>query len=279
MSIFDAEHVKIHGAVVVWDGITQPDVGQDGKPKFSLKVVVPPHSPDLQDIVNLANTTLQTSPFKGILPQGALIPGMAIAGPQEFDGLFNGWSVFNCNTQRLPTVYDELGKVMDPMQYGPLIFGGQQVDVLIHCYHYDKAGNKGIATGLDAFSIIVSANAQRQNFGGSGIDTSSAFGPGGGGGGQPAQQQGGYQQPAQQGQQVQQGGYQQPAQNGQQPAQQQGGYQQPAQQGQVYVDPNAQQQAAPQNNGQAYQPAQQGQQQQQGAYVAPQQANGYIPNQ
>ena len=179
--IFDQEHVKIHGAVVLWDGITRPDM-DTGKAKYSLKVAVHPNNIDLQDMHNLAQATLQSCPFKGNLPNGCSLPGMAVAGPQEYEGLYNGWLVFGCNTQRLPTVYDENGAVMDPMQYGPLIYGGQQVDVLVHCYHYDKAGNRGIATGLDAFSIIVSANAAQQNFGGSGIDTSSAFGGGNNGG-------------------------------------------------------------------------------------------------
>ena len=238
--IFDAEHVKIHGCFIVWDGITQPDVAQ-GKNKYSLKVVVPPSSPDLNDMNNLANQTLQSSPFKGVLPNGAGMP-ISVADQSAFDGLYNGHIVLNCNTQRLPTVYDENGAVLDPMQYGPLIYGGQQVDVLVHCYHYDKAGNKGIATGLDAFSIIVSANAQRQNFGGKGIDTSGAFS----GGGQP-QQQGGFQQ---QQQPQQQGGFQQ-----QQQAPQQGGGFQP--QGQ---------QQAPQNNGQTYDPN-------------AQQSTGFLPQQ
>ena len=162
------------------------------------------------------------------------------ATQNEFDGLYNGFSVLNCNTQRLPTVYDENGAVLDPMQYGSLIYGGQQVDVLVHCYHYDKAGNKGIATGLDAFSIIVSANAQRQNFGGKGIDTSGAFG----GGGQQQQNQGQQQQnnnaPQNNGQQYDPNQGQQQQNNGQQQQNQ----------GQQYDQNQGQQNQGQQNNGQ-----------------------------
>ena len=176
--IFDEKHVKIHGCFIVWDGITRPEPGHDGKPKYSLKVVVNPNNPDLADMNNLANTTLQTSKFRGQLPGGGRMP-IGQARADEFNNLYPGWVVLGCNTQRLPDVYDENGGKLDPMQYGQQLFGAQQVDVLVHCYEYDAKGNKGIATGLDAFSIIASAGAVPQNFGGAGIATQSAFGPSG----------------------------------------------------------------------------------------------------
>jgi hypothetical protein len=190
MPQFDEKHIKLCGCFVVWDGITRPDKNPDGSPKYSLKVVVPVGQ-DLQLYSDLANRALQESKWKGTLPAGARMP-VGQAQAHEFNGMYNGWAVLNCNSQRLPDVYDEAGQPLDPMQYGQLLYGGQQVDVLVHCYEYDKAGNKGIATGLDGFAIIVSANAQRQQFGNAGIDTSGAFG---GGGRQPTQ---GYQQSPQQ---------------------------------------------------------------------------------
>jgi hypothetical protein len=186
--------VKICGAFVVWDGITRPDKTSDGKPKYSLKVVVDPSNPDLALFNQLSQTALQQSKFAGVLPAGGRMP-IGQAQATEFNGLYTGWAVLNCNTMRIPNVHDEAtGALMDPMQYAAMIYGGQKVDVLVDCYEYDKSGNKGIATGLEAFSIIASANAPRQQFGGSGIDTSGAFGGGAAQGQQPAQ--GGYQQPA-----------------------------------------------------------------------------------
>ncbi len=199
MPKFDEKHIKICNCFVVWDGVTRPDQGPSGKPKYSLKVVVDPSSPDMALFGQLGIATLQESQWKGQLPAGGRMPiGQATAS--EFNGMFPGWAVLNCNSQRLPDVYDENGQLLDGMQYGNLLYGGQQVDVLVHCYAYDKAGNKGIATGLDGFSIITSANAQRQNFGSAGVDTSGAFGGGnpgyqnnnnqngGGGGGNPGYQ-------------------------------------------------------------------------------------------
>ena len=257
MPQFDEKHVKINGCFLVWDGITRPDKNQDGSPKYSLKVVVPPNSPDMQLYSQLATQALQESKWKGVLPAGARMP-IGQAQPTEFNGMFNGFAVLNCNSQRLPDVYDEGGQLLEPMQYGQLLYGGQQVDVLVHCYEYDKAGNKGIATGLDGFSIIVSANAQRQQFGNAGIDTSGAFG---GGGQQPLQQQPLQQQPLQQ-QPLQQ----QPLQ--QQPLQQQA----PVQYDPATGQPLAQNAAPVQYDPNTGQPIQSGGGQ-------PQQAHNFLPNQ
>ena len=221
---FDDSRVKIHGAIVVWNAITTPDQDQEGRPKYALKVVVNPNNPELAEFDQIANKTLVESEFKGTLPHGGRMP-RGVAGPDEFNGLYTGWTVLNCNTKRLPAVYDESGNVLDPMQYGPQIYGGQVVDVLVHCYAYNAKGNKGVATGLDAFAIVASAQAAPISFGGSGIATAGAFG-----GPRPQQAQGGFNPQAQQ---QAQGGY-----NPQAQQQAQGGFnpqaQQPAQGGQQY---------------------------------------------
>jgi len=177
MPQFDATHVKVVGCTVVWDAITRPGQAPDGSPKYSLKVVVPPHSQDIPLFSALANKTLLESEFKGTLPAGGRMP-IGTALQSEFNGLFTGWHVLNCNSRRVPDVYDENGQRLDPMQYGPLLYSGQKVDVLVHCYDYNNTGNRGIACGLDAFGIIASANAPRQEFGGPSVDTASAFGAG-----------------------------------------------------------------------------------------------------
>lgn len=181
MARYDATHVMINGATVVWDAVTKPDQAQDGSPKYSLKIVVPPQNTDMADMQALANETLQSSKFKGTLPANGRMP-IGTATAQEFNGLFPGWSVLNCNTKFVPDVYDENGAKMEPMQYSQLLYPGQRVNVLVHCYEYDMAGNRGIATGLDGFAIVASAQAARIEVGGPSV-AAQAFG----GGGQPAQ--------------------------------------------------------------------------------------------
>ena len=183
---FDDKHVKIHGCTLAYDGITNPD--DDGR--FVMKVLIPPHCQDLGDMDQLQNQHLAQSKFRGTLPAGGRMAMTQVAAT-EFNGQFTGWWCMNAKTKYFPDVYDENGALLDRMQLGPLMFQGQQVDVLVHCYDYDNMGQKGIAAGLDAFAIITSAGAQQQQIsGGGGINTAGAFG-----GGQQ-QAQGGFQQQA-----------------------------------------------------------------------------------
>ena len=285
MPLFDETHVKIEGGIVVWDGMNRLEAPNDnGHTKRSLKIVINPNNPDIGLLQQLANNELQSCEFKGILPNGGLMP-IGTAGPLEFNGMYPGWAVVNCSTFRMPDVYDEQGQQMnDPMQYLSTIYPGQIVDVLVHCKSYNQK-SKGIAARMDGFSIMKSLNAPRQNFGGGGIDTSGAFG------GQPqgnalqnnVPQQNYQQQPPQGGQP--QGGYQPPQQNapqGQPPAQN-NTYQPPAQ-------GNAPQNNVPQQNYQqqppqggqpqgGYQPPQQNAPQDQQQGDAPNQAHNYMPPQ
>lgn len=244
MPKFDEQHVKLCGGFIVWDGVTQPEIVQQGAKaggqKWTLKVVFPPNCPDLPLFDQLANQQLQQSKFRGQLPAGGRMP-IGQVQPGEFGDHFPGWLVISFKTTlKTPDVYDENGAPIDPMQFNQVIYSGQKVDVLAHCYDYDAAGNRGIAAGLDAFAVIQSAQAPRLQIGGAGVNTASAFGGGGQPAGNQAPPQGG-QQPgygAPQGQPQNQGGYQAP--NQQPPAGQ--GYGQP----QGGYDPNQQ---PPQNPG------------------------------
>ena len=187
MPQFDENHVKICGGTVVWDGITRPEVlaqgAKAGQPKWNIKCLFNPQNPDLVLFDALVQRKLLESKWRGQLPPGGRLPG-SVVQPHEYNGQFTGWIAISFKTTlRVPDVYDETATLLDPMQYGQMIYGGQQVDILAHCYEYDAAGNKGIAAGIDAFSILISANAPRQDFGGGGVDTAGAFG------GQPPQGQ------------------------------------------------------------------------------------------
>lgn len=180
MPQFDEKHVKLCGGLVVWDGVTQPETvqqgAQAGKLKYSLKCVFEPTNPDIEIYDQLTQRALQESQWRGQLPAGGRMPiGTVQAG--EFNGQFQGWRVISFKTTlKAPDVYDEQGGIVDAMQLGSLIYTGQKVDVLAHCYAYDAAGNKGVSAGLDAFAIIASANAPRVDIGTGGVNTSAAFG-------------------------------------------------------------------------------------------------------
>ena len=209
MPQLDQTHVLVENAIVVWDAITRPDVRDDGSKSHKLKVVIPPGSQDAQLVEAMAAQCLQESKWKGVMPNGGNF-AISQVQPGEFNNMYNGGYVINPSTNRLPDIFDESGNRLDPMQYGNLLYGGQVVSVIVHCWDYDNK-SKGIATGLDGVRIHTSLNAPQQQFGGGGYDAASAFGAAPAQGGfqqQPAQQQPMQQQPAQ-------GGFQQ------QPAQQQ----------------------------------------------------------
>ena len=260
MPQFDEKHVKICGGFIVWDGITQPEIVQQGtkagSQKWTMKAVFEPSNPDLGLYDQLANKCLMESKWRGQLPQGGRMP-IGQVGPDEFNGMFTGWVVISFKTTlKAPDVYDENGAPIDAMAFNQVIFTGQKVDVLAHCYDYDAAGNKGVSAGLDAFAVIQSAQAQRLQIGG-GVNTASAFG--GGGAQQPqGNPQGGYNPNGQQPQGNPQGGYNP---NGQQPwGNPQGGY-----------NPNGQQ---PWGNPQGGQ-----QDPNQNGYNGPAQAHNFLPGQ
>ena len=77
MPKFDEQHVKLCGGFIVWDGVTQPEIVQQGAKaggqKWTLKVVFPPNCPDLPLFDQLVNQQLQQSKFRGQLPAGGVV--------------------------------------------------------------------------------------------------------------------------------------------------------------------------------------------------------------
>ena len=175
MPMFDNDHVKVCDAIVLWDGMTKPDTNESGT-KHHFKLAVPPNHPDILLLEQLSQRKLSEGTFKGVLPNNGTMP-VGTLGPSEYDGKFNGWRVFTCGTYRgVPDIYSEDGQPQDIMQVGSMIYPGQYVDVLVHCYE-NNGKVKGIACGLDGFCIKASKQAPRQNFGGgAGINTAGAFG-------------------------------------------------------------------------------------------------------
>ena len=144
MPQYDEKHVKICGGLVVWDGITRPETLDDNSgQKWNVKLVIPPTSPDVSLFDQLARAELMNSEYKGALPNGGLWP-ISPTKPGEFGGGFDNWAVINCTTYKSPDVYDENGQLLQPMQYGQLMYPGQRIDVLVHCKAYNNK-SKGIA--------------------------------------------------------------------------------------------------------------------------------------
>jgi len=172
----DDKHVITGNAVILWDGVTQPedDKHNPGKKVFSLKIAMAPNSPEINEITQLATNALNSdTTFKGVLPNGGIWP-IANAGVDEFDPSVNGFVLINAKTRKgAPAVLDANKAVLDPMQYASMLYPGAVVKVLVHAYSFNNV-SKGVTFGLDGIQII-DATAPRLAISG-GIDAVGAFG-------------------------------------------------------------------------------------------------------
>lgn len=171
----DEKHVITGNVVIAWDGVTRPDANNaTGTTAHSLKVVLSNADPTLQELSQIATKCLQESEFKGHLPQGGNWPLIAV-DPTAHEGHLPAHTAFNTKTYLgAPQIVDANGQTLDPMVYGSMLYPGAIVRVLVHAYAFNKAGNKGIAFGLDGVQI-VDATAPRLP-GAGGIDVTAAFG-------------------------------------------------------------------------------------------------------
>lgn len=167
-------------AIVLWDGITNPEkkTKDDGTVQIvhSLKVAMLPSDPTFNEIDAIAKAALLAHPkLNGVIPPGGYNWHMA-NDPTKFDGKLTGYIEFNCKTFKgfPPDVFDANNQLLDPMQYGRMLYPGAIVQVLVHSYAYfDKS--KGVTLGLDGIRIM-DATTTRLNVGAGGIDAAAAFG-------------------------------------------------------------------------------------------------------
>jgi hypothetical protein len=175
-------HVITGNAIVVWDGITNPETTKNGqplaKPQYSLKLALMANDPSVAEIDALAKAALQASKWKGVMPHGGSWP-LASANPQIADGALNGMVTINPKTsqQDITTkVYDANGQLLNPMAYSRMLYPGAIVQAIVHAYDFDNV-QKGVALGLDGIRI-VDATSPALNIGGSmpASEVAGAFG-------------------------------------------------------------------------------------------------------
>ena len=171
-------------AVILWDGITRPEQKTDGKggyTQYSLKVAVPNTAPELAELQAITQAALKAdSAFKGQLPPGGNWPLVPV-DPQAFESRLPASVAFNCKTRRLPQVFDANGQELNQMVYGPMLYPGAIVQVLVNAYTFNNV-SKGVTFGLSGIKII-DATAAHLPVGE--VDASAVFGAGTAGG-QPA---------------------------------------------------------------------------------------------
>jgi hypothetical protein len=179
MAKFGVDAVITDAMAIIWDGITRPETMKNGvaipKPIYSLKVAGSPQAPWIADINALVQATLVASEFKGVMPHNGDHP-VKQCDPTLAGGVLTGMVSINAKTRNgAPKVFDAAGALLEPMVYGPMMYPGCLVKLLVTAYPFNKEGNKGVALSLDGIQI-VDATAPRLPIGGAGPDAAAAFG-------------------------------------------------------------------------------------------------------
>jgi hypothetical protein len=166
-------------AVIIWDGVTQPEMKDDKQKggtfaQYSLKVAVSNTAPEIAELDQIARAALTAdSTFRGQLPPGGNWPLVAI-DPNQYEGRLPAHTAFNCKSRRVPQVFDANGQELNPMVYGPMLYPGAVVQVLVNAYTFNNV-SKGVTFGLAGIKI-VDPQAPRLPVGG--VDASAVFGAG-----------------------------------------------------------------------------------------------------
>jgi hypothetical protein len=164
----DGKSVVTCDAVILWDGITRPETDTyDGVPAYNIKVALPQNAAEVTELETLCNTTLQHSEFKGAMPQGGNWPiaSLDLAKFPADAARLTGMVGVNAKSKYVPQVYDANGQVLQPMQYGQMLYPGAVVRVLVGCYAFNNK-SKGLAFSLDGIMIVDAVNAPKLSVGG-----------------------------------------------------------------------------------------------------------------
>jgi hypothetical protein len=170
MAIVDDKHVISCDGVVIWEAITNPDPveSQPGKVSYNLRIAVLPNAPELAELNQLVRGALNESDFKGVMPHGGNHPISPIDESKFAAHGLSGRVCFGAGTRLgAPKVYDINGQELQAMAYGPQLYNGAKVRLLVHAYAYSNK-QKGVNFGLDGVQII-DGQAPRLNIGGGGM--------------------------------------------------------------------------------------------------------------
>lgn len=166
----DEKHVLTGNAIVLWDGITQPETDPNtGTVKHTIKVALLGQSAERQELEALARECLNASEFKGALPPGGNWPVAEVdlskfTAPDDAARL-SGHVTLNAATRNgAPPVYDANGNELSSMAYGRMFYPGAVVRVIVHAFAFNNK-SKGVAFGLDGVQVI-DATAPRLSVGG-----------------------------------------------------------------------------------------------------------------
>jgi len=190
MAWTDDSHVITCDGIVIWEAVTKPDINEkDGSQSWNLRIACDPAAPEIAELKQLHQKALRESKKPNVNPQRPGNDPISPIDAAKFPELPSHWVCFSAGTkQGAPVVMSKDGAELQPMAYGPQMFNGTKVRMLVHAYAYDNV-QKGVNFGLDGVQII-DGNAPRLSIGAAGMSkdaVKAAFGAVTGGA--PAQQQ------------------------------------------------------------------------------------------
>lgn len=159
-------------AILIWDGLTKPDVKDDGSKTWNVSVAVPANSPELAELEALRQKALREKAKPTV---NVNTPGnnpIHDIDASKFPEL-PGYKVFKATTTLgAPEVFNVDGATLNAMTYGPMMYNGAVVRLIVDAYTYDNK-QKGVNFGLQSMQI-VDATAPRLAIGAAGMSTDAA---------------------------------------------------------------------------------------------------------
>jgi hypothetical protein len=179
MAWHDDSHVITCNGIVIWEAVTKPDINENsGNQSWNLRVAVDPNAPEVAELQELVVRALKNSSKPNVNLNNRGNNPISQIDHAKFPELPANYLCFSAGTiQGAPPVMDANGAEMQPMTYGPKLYNGTVVRLLVHAYAYDNK-QKGVNYGLDGVQII-DGNAPRLAIGAAGLSkdvVKSAFG-------------------------------------------------------------------------------------------------------
>ncbi len=180
MAWHDQDHVITCDGIIIWEAVTKPDVSdKDQSLSWNLRVAVDPNAPEVAELRQLRDKALRESKKPNVNPGNPGNDPIMSIDAAKFPEIPSNWLAFSAGTkQGAPTVCNAAGLDLQPMTYGPQLYNGAIVRLLVHAYAYDNK-QRGINYGLDGVQIINS-QAPRLSIGAVGMSKDAVKGAFGG---------------------------------------------------------------------------------------------------
>lgn len=162
---YQDDKVITGNVVLAWDGLRNPEHRQSGSVDYNVSVLINRNAPEIAELTEIYQKALNESEFRGTLPPGGNNPLTKVVDPAKYGPEYNNHISIKAGTTRgIPPIMDASGNQLDAMTFGPMLYPGCVMQLLVDAYAYNNV-QKGINFGLQAIKI-VDASAPKLPVGG-----------------------------------------------------------------------------------------------------------------